>query len=123
MRALRPLERPGLFLRALNSGDVDAVVSLYEPDGVIAADPNQVAVGHAAIRALVAGFLIPRPRFELHDSEVVQSGDVTLVRARWTVAQPGPAKTAGVMSIRPSLARPLHLLADRGALSPDGRGL
>ena len=50
MRALKPQELPGLYLQEMNSGDVDSVVSLYEPDGIITADPNQVVAGHAAIR-------------------------------------------------------------------------
>ena len=35
---VEPKELPQLFLKALNSGDVDAVVSLHEAEGVIAID-------------------------------------------------------------------------------------
>ena len=54
MRASQPQELPSLFVEALNPGDVDAVVSLYEVDGVVAPDPKQIVAGHAAIRSMTA---------------------------------------------------------------------
>ena len=84
MKASSPHDLSRLIIEALNSGDVDMVVSLYEPDGVIAPDPNQIVSGRAAIRSLAADFLAQRPRLILHDSEVVQAGDVALIRSRVT---------------------------------------
>ena len=40
MKASAPRDLPGLFLQALNSGDVDSVVALYEREGVVAPDPK-----------------------------------------------------------------------------------
>ncbi len=84
MKASSPQDLSRLIIEALNSGDVDMVVSLYEPDGVIAPDPNQIVSGRAAIRPLAAGFLAQRPRLILNDSEFVQARDVALVRSRVT---------------------------------------
>ncbi len=50
MKASEPKDLPGLFLQALNSGDVYSVVALYEPEGVVAPDPARVVAGHEAIR-------------------------------------------------------------------------
>ncbi len=85
MKASNPQDLPRLIVEGLNSGDVDSVVSLYEPNGIIAPDPNQVVVGHAAIRSLTANFVSLRPWLILHDSESVQTGDVALVRSRVTL--------------------------------------
>jgi uncharacterized protein (TIGR02246 family) len=72
----------------MNANDVNAVVSLYEPEGVIIGDANKVVAGHEAIRAMVAGFLAPRPRVTRQASDVVEAGDLALVRAHLTVAMP-----------------------------------
>ncbi len=84
MKASSPQDLSRLIIEALNSGDVDLVVSLYEPDGVIAPDLSQIVAGRAAIRSLAAGFVAQRPRLVLHNSEVVQAGDVALVRSQVT---------------------------------------
>jgi uncharacterized protein (TIGR02246 family) len=84
MKVSSPQDLSRLIIEALNSGDVDVVVSLYEPDGVIAPNPGQIVSGRAAIRSLAAGFLALRPRLILHDTEVVQADDVALVRSRVT---------------------------------------
>ncbi len=84
MKAFSPQDLSRLIIEALNSGDVDKVVSLYEPQGVIAPDPNQIVSGRAAIRSLAAGFLAQQPRLILNDSEVVQAGDIALVRSQVT---------------------------------------
>jgi ketosteroid isomerase-like protein len=90
MKASKPEDLPGLFLEGLNSGDVDSVVALYEAEGIVAPDDARVVAGRTAIRAMVTGFLAQRPHLELHASEVVEAGDVALVRARVTDRAPGP---------------------------------
>jgi ketosteroid isomerase-like protein len=44
-------------LQPFNSGDIDQVLALYEPDAVIVPDPGQVLHGTAAIRQSLQGFL------------------------------------------------------------------
>ena len=41
MSTFEPRDVPRLFLDAMNSGDVDAVVSLYETEGVVAMDGDR----------------------------------------------------------------------------------
>jgi len=103
MRASQPQQLPDMFVEALNAGDVDAVVSLYEPDGVVAPYPNQLVAGHAAIRSMVSGFLALKPRFSLQDSEVVQTGDLALVRSRMTVKTSDLTGQTIEIAIRPTL--------------------
>lgn len=74
----------------MNANDVDAVVSLYEADGVIIGDANQVVAGHKAIRGMVSGFLARRPRVTLEASDIVEAGDLALVRSQLTVAMADP---------------------------------
>jgi uncharacterized protein (TIGR02246 family) len=103
MSMLEPRDVPRLFLEALNSGDVEAVVSLYETAGVIAIDGNQIVAGHNAIRSMVAGVLAQRPRFTLHESDAIQVGDLALIRSRWTVAMADSTGKKTAMHVGPTL--------------------
>lgn len=108
MSMLEPREVPRLFLQAMNAGDVDAVVSLYETEGVIAIDRNQIVAGHKAIRAMVSGVLAQRPRFTLHESDAVQVGDLALIRSRWTVAMTDSGGKHTEMHVGPTLVVRRH---------------
>ena len=103
MTATRPHDLPKLFARGLNAGDVDLVVSLYEPDGVVAPDAARVVAGQGAIRTMVESFLATRPRFRLRDSEIVETGDIALVRARWTMTTADSAGVTTEMELAPTL--------------------
>lgn len=103
MKAQRPEDLPALFLEALNSGDVDSVVSLYEAEGVVAADANHPVIGQAAIRSMVAGFLAQNPKFTFHGSEVVQTTDVALIRSRWTISSTDSLGSTTEIVVAPTL--------------------
>jgi uncharacterized protein (TIGR02246 family) len=103
MTASNPQNLPALFLRALAAGDVEAAVSLYEPDGVVARDPDRPVRGRSAIRAMLSGFLAQKPRWLLHDAEVVQADDVALVRSRWTVTVTDAAGVSTRLDVQPML--------------------
>jgi uncharacterized protein (TIGR02246 family) len=45
------------FQDLFHAGDLDGLVSLFEPDGAFVSGPGQVAVGPDAIRKVLAGFL------------------------------------------------------------------
>ena len=91
------------FLDALNAGDVDGVVSLYEPDGVIATEPTTRLAGHVAIRSMVTGFLAQRPVITLHHSDLVRAGDVALVHSRLTVTTTDEHGESQAMVVEPML--------------------
>jgi uncharacterized protein (TIGR02246 family) len=108
MSTLEPRDVPQLFLEAMNSGDVEAVVSLYETGGVIAIDGNQPVAGHTAIRSMVSGVLSQKPHFTLHESDAVQVGDLALIRSRWTVAMADSAGKQTAMHVGPTLVVRRH---------------
>ena len=101
--AHQPEDLPRLFLQALNAGDVEGVVSRYEPTGVIAMDDHQVVSGHEAIRTMVADFLAHRPRFTLEQSDVVRSGDLAVIRSSWTIATADPEGKQMDLHVAPTL--------------------
>jgi uncharacterized protein (TIGR02246 family) len=90
MVARTPDEIDTLFAKALNAGDLDALVSLYEPEASLMPSPGAVVTGKPAIRSALADFLAGKPSMTLTARTVAQSGDVALVTARWQLALTGP---------------------------------
>ena len=46
-----------LFANAINAGDIEAVIKLYEPGACLIPEPGEVASGTGAIRLALGGFL------------------------------------------------------------------
>lgn len=78
------------FFHAFNNGDVDAAVTLYEPDAVMVAQPGEVISGAAAVREALSCFLNLKPTLTLEKSELVVAGDIALSVVRWTLEGVGP---------------------------------
>lgn len=74
---------------AFNRADLDALMALYEPGATFVPQPGQVAVGAAAIREALAGFLALDGRMEIEPT-IVEAEGVALVAVSWTLAGTGP---------------------------------
>jgi uncharacterized protein (TIGR02246 family) len=107
-KALRPDDVPQVLLEAMNAGDVEAVASVYQADGVVGNGRDDTLVGRDAIRSMVSGFLAQRPRFALRSTDVVQSGDVALVRTQWTIAMIDGGGKRMEFSVAPTLVVQRH---------------
>ena len=76
---MAPEDLTRLFVERANSGDVDGLVELYEPDAVMAYPPGSQTVGHGAIRELFTTMLANRPHFEPEPPlPTVRMGDLAL---------------------------------------------
>jgi uncharacterized protein (TIGR02246 family) len=64
------------FVAALNAGDLDELVRLYEPDAALMPSPGNVVHGTAAIRGALAGFVAAKPKMSATARTLAQSGDV-----------------------------------------------
>ena len=89
MTARTPEDVDRLFAEALNGGNLDALVALYEPQAVLRPMPDQSVSGHAAIREALAGFLAARPRMSLSARVLGQTADIALVTAQWRLDMTG----------------------------------
>ena len=83
MKASSPAQVIELFSEALNSGDVDGAMGLYEPEATFAPQPGQEVKGRDAIRAALDDFAALKPRLQGEISSVLTAGDVALVMNRW----------------------------------------
>jgi uncharacterized protein (TIGR02246 family) len=71
------------FQDAFNAGDLEGMVSQYEPEGVFIAAPGQPAAGSDSLRETFANFLAAKPRFELEITTLHRVGDIALETSRW----------------------------------------
>lgn len=93
-----PVELDRKFEQALNAGDIDALVALYEPAAALMPSPGKVVVGAAAIREALAGFVAAKPTITTSGRLVAQTGDVALLANRWTLRMTGPDGKPTTMS-------------------------
>lgn len=91
MPARRPEECDLLLVEALNNGDLEAALALYEPNASFVLDSGQIITGVAAIREVMQGFLALKPEFTM-EVKAVQNGDenIALLRGKWNLSGTGP---------------------------------
>jgi uncharacterized protein (TIGR02246 family) len=76
--------------KALNAGDVDALLALYEPTATFTVEPGTIVSGTAAIREALVGFLALKPSISLKPKVIGNAGDVALVSSTWVLEGTGP---------------------------------
>jgi ketosteroid isomerase-like protein len=81
--ATQPEQLSRLIVERLNAGDVDGLVTLYEPDAVLALPSGEVAVGSAEIRVAYERLVANRPTFEPGSAQpTLRAGDLALTSTR-----------------------------------------
>jgi uncharacterized protein (TIGR02246 family) len=83
MKADSPAEVIELLTEALNGGDVEGAMSLYELEATFAPQPGQEVKGREAISAALDRFAALKPRMHGEITNVMTAGDVALVTNRW----------------------------------------
>ena len=71
------------FIAAVNAGDIERVLAVYE-SGARLAFPGQPSVGHDAIRGALQSLLAQKPTMTGRTVSVSQVGDVALLRSEWS---------------------------------------
>ncbi len=82
MPARQPHECDLLLLEAVQKGDIDAAVELYEPDANFVVGPGKVVEGRAAIREVLVGFGAAMAGGKIDSVSVLTSPDGTLAVTR-----------------------------------------
>ncbi|MGH2585130.1 MAG: YybH family protein [Dehalococcoidia bacterium] len=90
MTARTPADTIKLFNDRLNTGDLDGLVALYEPDAAFVPQSGQVVAGTAALRDTLAAFLALKPAITGETLQEVQANEVALVTNRWELRGAGP---------------------------------
>ena len=71
------------FIAAVNAGDIERLLAVYEPNARLAF-PGQPSVGHDAIRGGLQSLLAQKPTMTGRTVSVSQVGDVALLRSEWS---------------------------------------
>src|SRR3954453_15594716 len=86
MPATEPEQMHGLFEQAFNAGDIEALMTLYEPDAALIPQPGVTVEGSAAIRDSLRWFLDRRGRITLQTKLGVRVGDLAYLANRWSLS-------------------------------------
>ena len=74
----------------INAGDLDALMTLYEPDAGFAAQPGSLGHGLPRVREGLAGFIAMKGKLDLKVTRVLEASDLALVIGVWSFTGTGP---------------------------------
>jgi uncharacterized protein (TIGR02246 family) len=122
MPAQTPEDLQKLFADAINAGDMERLLELYEEHAAFITGPGQFVAGRPAIRDAMANLIALKPRYRIEESVVIDDGtDFALMQVRWvmegTAPDGKPVKFSGTSRelVRPQPdGRWLYAIDDRG---------
>jgi uncharacterized protein (TIGR02246 family) len=86
----RPEEIHSQFATTFNSGNVDAIMALYEPEATLVPQAGQIVQGRDAIREALLQFLALKGTMEVKSIFTVRGPGVALTRGQWKLSGTGP---------------------------------
>ena len=102
MPAHSPDQVHELFAEYFSAGDLESLMSLYEPDATMVQRSGPPLNGLAAIRGNLAGFLALKGQMILTVARMIQSDDIALLLSNWSLKGTDPGggavETAGQTS-------------------------
>jgi uncharacterized protein (TIGR02246 family) len=88
-RALAPEDCDRILLAALQAGDIETSVALYEPDAALFSKSGEVMIGHDAIRANNAALIALKPTFHVERIVTTLNGDGSIATTRMKASLEG----------------------------------
>src|SRR5262245_40758559 len=88
MSAKSPEEICKLFAQYMATGDLDALLGLYDAEAVFLNQAGEVKRGEAGLREVVAHLATARARFTYNIRQISQSGDIALMHTDWKISSP-----------------------------------
>jgi uncharacterized protein (TIGR02246 family) len=74
----------------INTGHLDALMTLYEPEAAFAAQPGSLKHGLSGVRESLAGFIAMKGTLDLNVTRVLEVSDLALVTGVWSFTGTGP---------------------------------
>ena len=106
----RPEDINRFWSDALQAGDVDRMLNLYEPNAILIAEPDgDSLIGHDAIKEALHGLLATGLRAQFKQRYCLVSGNIALIRADFVLSG-GDGDNA--MEIKGSTSEVLRLQDD-----------
>jgi len=79
---------------AFGRGDVDTIMTTYEPGAVVVGEPGAPTRGDTQLRAMFARSIAAKAKFVLGEHDVVQAGDLALHVTDWQMTGEAPDGSA-----------------------------
>ena len=74
----------------INAGNLDTLMTLYEPEAAFATQPGSLAHGLPGVRESLAGFIAMKGTLDLKVTRVLEAGGLALVVGAWSFRGTGP---------------------------------
>ena len=74
----------------INTGNLDALMSLYEPEAAFATQPGSLSHGLPGVREALAGFIAMKGKLDLKVTNVLEASGLALVTTVWSFVGTGP---------------------------------
>jgi ketosteroid isomerase-like protein len=69
-------------------GDVESLLTIYDPEAVFLNQAGQIKQGPEGLRAELAPLANAKAAFDFRIKQVIQSGDIALMHTEWQVSAP-----------------------------------
>jgi ketosteroid isomerase-like protein len=96
MPAMSPEEICLLFQKYMGEGDLESVLSVYDPDAVFLNQSRDVTKNREDLRRELAPLVARKARFDFTIKQVVQADDIALMHTAWSVSGPQPMKVHAI---------------------------
>ncbi len=90
MPATSPEQICHLFKQYMAEGDIEALLSIYDPEAVFLNQSGETKQGREGLRGELAPFASAKAIFDFSIKQIIQSGDIALMHTQWTVSSPQP---------------------------------
>ena len=87
---LSPADKHRYFAEACNSGDIEKLLAMYEPDAIVVERTGAVTQGTAAIREHLERLLSLKPTMQIVASTAVVNGGLAQLSSWWRCTATAP---------------------------------
>lgn len=91
MPAKTPQELQSLFVAAFNSGDLDAILALYEPNAALATQSGLTQVGTEKLGDSFRTIVGMKGKMAIDTAYAVETDGIALLRGAWSLESMTPA--------------------------------
>jgi ketosteroid isomerase-like protein len=86
--AKTPEEICVLFKQYMAAGDIESLLTIYDPNAVFLNQSREILKGKEGIRRALAPHAAAKALFDFNIKQVIQSGDIALMHTEWTKSGP-----------------------------------
>ena len=96
MAAKSPEETCNLFRRYMSQGDIEGLLSIYDPEAVFLNRAGEVQQGRECLKPELAPMAAAKTALDFKIRQVVQTGGIALMHTEWTMYAPAERKVCAI---------------------------